>query len=297
MQQWFGYLLVICSAVLYGSSSIVIKYTYQTGLMPIAVMLYQNLISLCFLWAFILFKQEKVVIPPQLRVALLAQGAFGGFLTTTLYFQAIHYLGAALATVLLFTYPAFVTLYQIGTKERAVSVVQLTALGCTLVGIVCSTNMFPFSLQQVAITAIGMGVAAAMSNAFISINGERIVGALPAPVMIACQMTVSTAMMLLVYRPLWLLEAALTPQQVMLLFGGAAITLIPFTIYCTALRYIGAGVASMLSTLEIPIALVLAWVFLREAMNQVQIIGGMLILASVAMLYYQRLGQSQSEDV
>lgn len=289
MGGWYGYAMVIASSALFGASSVVIKHTYSTGLSPIPVIIIQGLISSMVAWGWVLLSKKSPRLPKGLWPWMAAQGAVGGFLTSVLFYTSLEVLGAALATLLLFTYPAFVVIYNTVFRKHRLTLPEKGALVMALVGILFCVDLPGVRLGSVTALALLMALGSAVTNAFLSINGERLLAVLETPVVTAWSLSVSTLTMLVVYRPLWLAEVSLSGYQILLVVGGALLFVLPLVVYLTGLRRIGAGIASIISTAEIPFTLVLAWVFLQESLNVVQVLGGGLITLSVFVLYYYRV--------
>lgn len=289
MGNWYGYFLVIASAALFGASSVVVKFTYSTGLAPIPVLIMQNTCGMILAWGWVIASRKSAKLPRPLVPRMAAQGVLGGFLTSILFYTALGQLGAALATLLLYTYPAFVVLYGVLFRDYTLGVSQKTALAMALVGIIFCVDILEAQVGRVALWAVALALGSAVTNAFISINGERLLAVCETPVVTAWALTFSTATMYLAYQPLWLLEANLSDQQMALVAGGAFLCNIPLMLYFAGLKRIGANISAIVSTVEIPFTLILAWLILQETLNGYQIVGGVLIMASVIILYRQRI--------
>lgn len=285
MDNWLGYILVVLSSVVFGASSVVIKYTYSTGLEPMPVLIMQNIIGLAAAWAWTWASGRGVQVPAGLRLRLAVQGAVGGFLTSILFYTALGMLGAALATLLLFTYPAFVVLYNAAAGKERPTVAQRAALGMALAGVALCVNPGAIGWGTVASGAALLALASAVTNAFLTINAEGLLAELTMPVYLAWSTTVSTLLLLAFYRPMWLLTVSLTWEQAALVTVGSLIFIAPLVLYLAGLKRIGAGPASIVSTAEIPFTLLLAWLFLGEALTGPQLAGAALITASVYCLY------------
>lgn len=289
MGNWYGYFLVILSSILFGASSVVIKFTYSTGLSPIPVLIMQNTLGMILAWGWVLLSGNNAKLPRSILPWMVAQGALGGFLTSILFYTALGQIGAALATLLLYTYPAFVVLYCVLFRDACLHSSQKLALAMALLGIVFCVDIFNVEIGQVALWAILLALSSAVTNAFISINGEQMLAACETPVVTAWQLTFSTATMYLVYQPFWMLQADLSIYQMALVAGGAFLCNIPLMIYYMGLRIIGANISSIISTAEIPFTLLLAWLILQETLSGYQVVGGLLIMTSVIILYRQRI--------
>jgi drug/metabolite transporter (DMT)-like permease len=289
MGSWYGYCFVVVAAILYGASSVIIKYTYSTGLSPIPVLVIQSLVAMVIAWGWVLFSGSNPKVPKNRWPHMIAQGVIGSFLTSVLFYSALESLGAALATLLLFTYPVFVVIYNVVFMKKQTVPAERVALVAAIVGIVFCVDITAIKVGTIDFWAVLLALGSAVTNAFISVNGERLLAEFDTPVVTAWAQTFSGIMMVLVYQPVWLINFSLSGQQVFLLVTGAVMFFLPLMIYLAGVKRIGAGIASIISTAEAPFTLVLAWLFLNEALKGLQVFGGLLIVMSVIILYYYRI--------
>jgi drug/metabolite transporter, DME family len=77
-----------------------------------------------------------------------------------------------------------------------------------------------------------------------------------------------------------------------ILFIGIGGTLIPFSLLCWGIQQVRAAHATIAATLEPVVAAVLAWVWLGQTLNGVQLMGGTLVLIAVVSLQL-RLRQAE----
>lgn len=287
MTQLSGYFALICSSILFGAGSIIIKFTYQSGLTPEVVLVTQIGIAVLISWTVVALKnRRKVILPRSLWGAMVLQGAIAGCLASMLFFQALDQLGASLATLLLFTFPAFVAFYHGLWCKIPIRRFQQVALILAFVGLLFAVDVFHTQLIDFSGQSILIGLGAAITNAFGSINGEKLLYKVDIFVVSAWSYTFSFLTLLCLYRPEWLFQTNFSGEQSILLISGAILNFAPVACYFFAITRIGAGIASIVSTLEIPIALLLAYVFLGETMIGIQLAGGILITMSVFLLYY-----------
>ncbi|MBP2645581.1 MAG: protein of unknown function transrane [Firmicutes bacterium] len=289
MCNWYGYILVVISAVFFGASSIVCKFTYATGLAPVPVLLMQGVLSCAISWGWVLVTNQAAGISRSLLLPMLAQGIIGSFLTSLLFFIALDEMGASLTTLLVFSYPAFVLVYNAIFVGRNVTPVEKIVLVMAFLGIVFCVDLPQLGLSHMSTKGILLALGAAITYAFMNINGERLLAEVALPVVTAWTQTLSLMMLVAIYQPVWMLDVSLSWQQLGLLATGGGTLLIPIMIYMAGLKRIGAGIASILSTAEIPITLFLAWLLLGETLSLLQVAGGMLIMLSVMVLYYYRM--------
>lgn len=283
--SWLGTASVLAAATAFALASIVIKYCYWSGMDPVTVTVLFNVLSAAMAWVWVLSARTSPAVPRRLLPAMAAQGAIGSFLTTFLFYVAIDLLGAGLATLIIFSYPAFVIAYSLFARCAAVTKVQFLALILALAGIVLSLDITDPSMTVADFRGMLFAIGAAISNAFLVINGEKLVSQMKTSAITAWSLTFSVAMMFLVFRPVWLAELSLSWHQAGLVVSGAFLTVIPIVLYLVGVKNIGAGGTSIISTAEIPIALLLAWLLLNESLGPMQLIGSILIASSVLLIY------------
>ena len=134
-----GYLFVILGATCLGTIGIFARLIYQHEPDPLTVVSWRALIAF-----FLLFITAVFVNPDWLRIRkkdfpfFAIYGLLSVSLCFLLFFYAIKYTTVATATILLYTYPAFVILlspFTLGEKftRSKILALLLTFLGCILV--------------------------------------------------------------------------------------------------------------------------------------------------------------------
>jgi len=217
---------------------------------------------------------------------LLGVAAF--FIT---YVYAIHLTGMAVAVVLMYTAPAWVSLIAwrlFGEEMGRVKVIALglAFVGCALVARACDPAQVQLNLVGV-LCGLGAGLTYGLYTIFNKVAVRRY-----SPWTVMLYALGFGALFLLplqsaaVFRPLrqpalifWLLLLAIGPTL------GAAL------LHTMSLQRLPASVVSIVATLEPAVATVLAWLFLGERLSVDQILGGVLILAGVLLL--QRADQQE----
>ena len=130
-----GYIYIIMAAVMWGIIGPVARLAYSEGLQPMEVALWRALLAWVFFGAHALITRQLRIhwrdFPMILLFAVFCVSQFYAF-----YQLAIKNGGAALAAVLLYTAPVWVTVMsRIFFKER-LTMVKLSALVMTLLGVV-----------------------------------------------------------------------------------------------------------------------------------------------------------------
>ena len=200
------------------------------------------------------------------------------------YVYAIHLAGMAVAVVLMYTAPAWVTLIAWRLFGEGLGWVKLTALGLAFVG--CALVARAWNPSQVRLNLAGVlcGLGAGLTYGLYTVFNKMAVRRYVPWTVMMYALGFGAAFLLplqsaATFRPLqqpmlvvWLLVLAIGPTL------GAAL------LHAMSLQRLPASVVSIVATLEPAIATILAWVFLKERLGVDQIAGGVLILSGVLLL-------------
>ncbi|MBY4895831.1 DMT family transporter [Cupriavidus sp. AU9028] len=290
-----GVLLIAISATAFGAMAIFARFAYASGadvygLLPVRFVV-AALALVAIMWL------RRVPLPGWRRVlALAAMGGIGYAGQSWCFFLALNHAQASLVALLLYLYPVFVTvLAALFLKERltgpTVTALVLCSLGAGLT--VGGGQGSPLGI------ALGLG-AALIYSVYIVVGARVTAGVHP----LATTTVVSIAAALV-----WLAIAAIRasagvpPALPADAAGWAAVlaialvsTVVAILTFFAGLQRLGAARASMLSTLEPLVTVLLAAALLGEHIGGLQAVGGALILAGVLWLTRPRAAPALQED-
>lgn len=274
-----GVFWIVLSAAGFGAMAIFAKLAYRDGV-SLSTMLF-----LRFAFAGVLLAawgSAKGMRWPRGRdlLLLVAMGAVGYVGQAYCYFSALQYASAGLVALLLYLYPAIVTVLSALLFGRRIGGGRWLAVMAALLG----TALAVGGDLQSEVTGIVLGVGGAVIYSVYILVGEGVmarVGPTPA----ASVVMLSAAV---VYGVGAGMSGVALPQSA--LGWGAVLAIAVFSTLLAILGFfkglekLGAADASTLSTLEPLITLGLAALVLGEAVTAVQLLGGGLILAAVIYL-------------
>ncbi|MFJ1702449.1 EamA family transporter [Kitasatospora sp. NPDC088346] len=200
-------------------------------------------------------------------------------------FLAIQRLPVAVALVLQNLAPAFVMAWTLAATRRAPSLRMLAGLAAALVGVALVVELPTTPLGGLDLPGIGFGLLTAAGVACFSAFGghaARVCGALTA-----------NTWAFGVAGVLWLaFQAAHGVPDLFhhprLLLGAAVIgvfgTLLPFLLYSWGTARVGAQAGAVNISLEPLAGAVLAWVWLGQALNALQLVGTAVLLGGIVHL-------------
>lgn len=205
-----------------------------------------------------------------------------------LFVYSVALNGAALAIVLIYLYPAFVTLGAALVFKERVGAQQIVALALAVLGCALLVRAYDPAVLRVSWQGVLVGVASAITHAGYVLYSQRSV-ARHSPFLSLAVPMLFGALTLLVLSvaaagPASLLAVGpgLTPWLILL---GLALgpTLIGYVLFNASMRHIPGRIASLIVVIEAPIATLAAVLLLGERIELAQAAGMGLILAAAVL--------------
>lgn len=224
-------------------------------------------------WAWLFYRETP-------RLWSVAIAVFGLAPLYTVYPLAVVEAGAAVASILLYTAPAWVAIGARIALGEPLSArrVAIVALGVTGAALVSGSPEGSVTLRG-ALLGLASGASYAAYMLLARLAGMR--GATTAQVALY-PVAISAPLVALAVRP----SRAPDPMEtVFTLYLAVACTLLPYILHTRALRRAEAGRVAVVSLLEPLTAVVLAWLLLGESLAAIQLLGAALILFSAYMAY------------
>jgi drug/metabolite transporter (DMT)-like permease len=306
-----GLAACLCSAAGFGALPVLGKHAYDAGLGPLSLLWGRFGLAALAFWLLVIFVVRPPRPPRALVVTGLLMGALGYAVEAGLFFVALERVDASLVELLLYAYPAIVTaaalavpsgsrrLYQGDTPwppggREAPGPRLLGALALATLGVIF---VFAGSLAS-GVDAVGLalGLGAAVVYAGYILVGERVVGGAHPfllAALVATGATVSFSLAGLVHGggfPLPRTAGGWTAVGVI----AALATVIPMAALFAGIERVGAPTASIVSTFEPVVTVVLAGLVLGETLSPVETIGAVCVLAAVRLLTRRPAGDRQA---
>jgi drug/metabolite transporter (DMT)-like permease len=288
MKQLTGLLLIVISAASFGTLAIFGRFLYGNGL-DTFTMLFLRFGFAALLMLLILIARKERLPRGRILLQLIGMGALGYVGQSFSYLTAIKYASAGLVALLLYLYPTFVFVLSVIVLREKVTWLKVAALILALTG--TGLTVDPAGGQ---LPGILLAICAALIYSVYIIIGTEVmehVSAVQSSLVIFASAGAVYGILMMVNGLRW-------PASSQGWFGIAGIvliaTVIPVAAFLAGLERIGPTNASMLSTLE-PVVTVLlaAWIF-DEQLKPIVLLGGGLILAAVILLTRGELDKKAS---
>lgn len=290
MRRITGILLILISAASFGTLAILGRYAYAAGMDTFTILFLRFGLAALVMGVWSAWRRERwprgVVL-----LQLVGMGALGYVGQATLYFTALKFASPGLVALLLYLYPVFVAMLSVFFRHEKLNGVKLLALGLALAGVALTVN--PGNGMEGAPEqwkGILLATGAALVYSFYIITGAQVLTQVSAVFSTTVIFASAAGMLGLIvgaqslpasagsHWPVG--EAAWLIIALMVLLA----TLIPVITFLAGLERIGPTNASMLSTIEPVVTVLLAAWILSEPLPGIALLGGALILAAVLLL-------------
>jgi drug/metabolite transporter (DMT)-like permease len=282
--------LAATGAVAYAVTVVIGRSLASDGVSSAPALAIRFAIAASVLAVVLAIRRTGAAPPPRTALKILALGAIGYAGQSTLFYLSLQRGTAATCILLFYAYPALVVLvaWALGQGRPArgtVVAVVLSAAGTVVV----ATSSGPLEISSVGIVlALGAACVFALYVLAGSVLGSG-VNAMTAAAWVAAGAALASA-------GRGALEHSLTAPagQWPLLITYGVLTAAAFSLMFAALARLGAGRAAVVMTLEAFFTVVLAALFLGEAVTLGQAIGGAGILTGTVIIARARAGARPS---
>jgi drug/metabolite transporter (DMT)-like permease len=278
MKRITGILLIAISAASFGTLAIFGRILYAEGL-DTFTLLFLRFSFATSVMALILILHNEPFPRGKTLLQLIGMGAIGYAGQAFSFLSAIKYASAGLVALLLYLYPMFVFILSVVVLREKVTWVKLAAILLALIGTALTVDPAGGQLPGILLAIL----AALIYSVYIIVgtNVMKHVSAVQSSLVIFASAAV-------VYGILIGINGAHFPATNSGWLGIAGIvliaTVIPVATFLAGLERIGPTNASLLSTIEPVVTVVLAWMIFGERLQAITVLGGVLILIAVVLL-------------
>jgi drug/metabolite transporter (DMT)-like permease len=289
--RFAGTAACLASAAAFGAMGIFGKLAYEQGVTVGTLLSVRFALAAALFWLVLVASGRGAALRRVARgdVALaLALGAFGYAAQAGAYFAALKRLDASLLSLLLYTFPAMVTLAAAALgRERLTRRSVLALLVASTGGVLVLGGAPSGSLDAVG-TALGLTAAVVYSVYILSSSG---ISTRLDPIVLSTLVCTGAAGTLTVVGVVGgdLSPGAVSATGYLWLLAIATVSTVgAITLFFTGLGRVGPTTASIVSTFEPVTAIALAALVFGESLSPTQLAGGGLVLAAVLVLSARR---------
>lgn len=276
-----GILFTIVATVAFGTEAIAAKLAYRSGATVITALAVRYLVAALAFWAAVGLRRIAWRLPRRQVTLILVLTLAGHVTTVTALFYAFSYITAGMAILLLYLYPAVVTLLAAVFLHEPLTWRKGLALVLTFGGAAVILGL-PF--EGFDARGVIFAVAAALFNAGFYVAGARLVRDVPVAAFNTYVVSFAAAFFLVLGLLTGEFRGALSPAAWgWLVYLGLVVTALALEAMFKGITLIGASRASIIATLEPAVTALLGFWVLGESLTGLQMAGGVLILAGVLL--------------
>ncbi|MTI30571.1 EamA family transporter, partial [Xanthovirga aplysinae] len=292
MMQGRAMLIVFLGACSYGILSTIVKLSYKVGFTVQEVTGIQLLLGAITFWLIngvqhLLMRKEGSRMAHQNKLTLKEKGKLllMGMpigLTSITYYICVRYVPASLAILFLFQFTWIGMLLESIISGRRPSRLQLVSLFFLLFGTFLATGITSVGWENFNVPGVFFGLLAALSYALFIFFNSRANSNVPTITRNQWMLTGAVLISLPIFPPEFIFNGALGKGLIaygipLALFGA----IIPPFFYAIGVPKTGVNMASVLSAAELPVAVFVSSMVLKETVSFSQWMGVIIILAGI----------------
>ena len=248
----------------------------------------RTLISGILLFLIVIFIEKKSVLKPLKNkrdiIGIILFGSAGMYFVQYTYFRTIELSNVSFATILQFTAPFFIFIYESVKNKKIPAISTLILLFMTVLGVVFIATKGKISSLSVLPEALFIGLFSAIMIAFYSIYPKKLLKRYGSITVVGWGMFVGSIISN-IFHPIWKIEGNVnTKSMIQVAIVVILGTSIAYLIYIASLNYISSSLAGILTAFEPVLAAILSVIIFGLTFSVVELIGFALVFVSIFIL-------------
>jgi hypothetical protein len=248
----------------------------------------RTLISGILLFLIVIFIEKKSVLKPLKNkrdcAGIILFGTAGMYLVQYTYFKTIELSNVSFATILQFTAPFFIFIYESIKNKKVPAVSTVILLLMTILGVIFIATKGNFSNLSVSLEALLLGIISAIMIAFYSTYPKKLLKKYGSITVVGWGMIVGSIISNVIH-PIWKIEGDVNIQSIIQVMIVVILgTSIAYLIYIASLNYISSSLAGILTAFEPVLAAILSVAIFGLKFSFIELIGFLLVFVSIFIL-------------
>ena len=292
MERRTALIAVVVSAACFATLAVLTQLAYAEGATPLPLLTWRFALVSGLMALYLALREPHALrdgAADWRRYAALSLSGYGA--ASVCFFYALKFTSAPVVAVLLYTYPAIVSVLAAVFGQERFTPARALALVLTFVGCVLVVGLFDGRVQ-VSLPGIALGLGAALGYSVFNLLSYTLVGRRGRLVVMTYTFGISAAAIAVVTL---LAGESLSPlgwtPTLWLLLGAIVLvpTFIAVVLYLHGIRGLGAPQAAIVSTTEPLFTIVLAALVLPDSrLNAIQLVGAAFVVAGVIAAEWPR---------
>ncbi len=286
MNKTKGIALVILSAVIFGITPTMAKYTYTHGSNPVMMTMFRSLLPIPIILAFCCSKKIPIKIPAKTLGKISIIALIGSTVTSVMLNMSYNYIPVGMSTTLHFVYPTFVSILCFLFYKEHIDRAKILALMISSAGILCFFQGGASGSLVGILLALGSGLTYAFYMMSVDKWGIKDMH----PMVFSLHTCLFVSIYTFLYGAMTnQVTFDLTPLSWLYTFIVAVSVSVGANAFLqVGIRYTGASTSAILSMFEPITSVVCGVLILNESLSGVKLLGCALILFAVYLLTRKR---------
>lgn len=280
MKTWQYALIVLIGGCCYGALSTFVKLAYSAGFTSSEVTGSQFLMGTILIWIAALFSKKKKLTLPKIGKLLISGIPLG--LTSLFYYQSLQSLNASLAIIFLFQFVWIGSLFEWVFYKKPPTLGKIISIGILIIGSIFASGIIGEGIGEITWQGTGWGMLSALTYTTFIFLSSSVEKDTPVVQKSALFTTGGMITVFILSPPTGLLQLPvlmeIAPYGFYLGLLGVVLPPILFTI---GMPHVGPGLGTILTSSELPIAVILSSIVLSEHVSMSQWLGVVLILGGI----------------
>lgn len=291
-----GSLYVILAALFWALSGSASKFLFNSGVSPFQLVQMRTTVAATTLALLLIHRPGLLNIARKDLPYFMLLGIILAAVQST-YLFAISKIHVAAAILLQYQAPILIAAYTVLFTRKRLTFWTMTAIAGSVSG--CYLMVGAYNLDILSMSRVGIlsGLLSAVAFAWYSVKSEYGMHSY-SPWTVVCYALVFAALVWNILQPP--LGAFIKPYSAaewgLIIFIGFFGTVLPFAFYNEGIRRIRSTHASITATLEPVAAGIIAYVFLNEVMEPLQVMGAVVVIASIILLQVRHRPEAPLPD-
>ena len=293
-----AFLYIIVGASLWGTISWYVKHLYEYGFTPMEVVTLRAWTAAILLVIYLLIKSPKKLKLQQTSDVkyFVRTGIFSIIFFNYCLFKTIEIATIPVATALLYTAPAIVTIASVFLFKEELTRIKGTALLATLIGTCLVVGIIPLNLEILKWSTLIFGIGSGIGYALYSIISKFALVKYESLVITTYTFVVAAIALTPFFSFADRAHLLANPTVLFYAFGlGFLPTAFAYIIYTLGLQKTEASKASILSTIEPVVATLIGIIIFKEVFTFIQFIGMFIIIGAVILMQWKGRSKQVSE--
>lgn len=278
-----GCIFILAAAVMWGLIGPISKFPIAQGVAPLENAFWRAIFA-WMLFSVHACRIRAIKIDPKDLPQIIGFGLLGVTIFYGSYQLAVEDVGAALASVLLYTAPAWVALMSWLLLGERMGTIKIAALVTTISGVICvSLGPQIFGTGNgIEFTWFGIicGLTSGFTYALYYIYGKTIFSRYTTPTIFLYALPIGA----LCLTPFFEFTPKTGTSWLSIIALAVICTYGAYSVYYAGMKFLEPTTASVIATLEPVVAAILAWLWWNESFDWTGYLGSAMIISAVLMI-------------